>query len=62
MVTKDLSSKVPAKDIFLALSKKIGLKGGGRPELAQGTLLEKIDEESLKEKVSEALEEVLRGG
>ena len=62
MVTKDLSSKVSAKDIFLALSKKIGLKGGGRPELAQGTLLEKLDEESLKEKVSEALEEVLRGG
>jgi alanyl-tRNA synthetase len=62
MVTKDLSSKVSAKDIFLALSKKIGLKGGGRPELAQGTLLEKVDEESLKEKVYEAIEEVLRGG
>ena len=62
MVTKDLNSRVSAKDIFLALSKKIGLKGGGRPELAQGTLLEKVDEESLKEKVSEALEEVLRGG
>jgi len=62
MVTKDLSSKVPAKDVFLSLSKKIAIKGGGRPELAQGTLLEQIDEESLRDKVSEALKEVLHEG
>ncbi len=62
MVTRDLSSKLSARDIFLALSKRIAIKGGGRLELAQGTLLERIDEESLKVKVSEALKEVANGG
>ncbi len=47
MVTKDLVSKISAKDILLRLSQEIPLKGGGRPELAQGTLKNKIEEETL---------------
>ena len=36
MVTKDLTDKIKAKDIAASVSKKLGGKGGGKDEFAQG--------------------------
>uniref|UniRef100_A0A7V5XGF7 Alanine--tRNA ligase n=1 Tax=Thermodesulfobacterium geofontis TaxID=1295609 RepID=A0A7V5XGF7_9BACT len=48
MVTKDLASKYPAHKIFQKLGESVGLKGGGKPELSQGSFKEKINLKDIK--------------
>jgi alanyl-tRNA synthetase len=55
MVTEDLKDKYPADQIFIKL-KEIGLKGGGKPHLAQGSFNKKITEGEVREKLKNLLE------
>ncbi len=54
MITKDLAQKISAQKIFEAL-KPLGLKGGGKPELCQGSFTEEINPEKVKEVIKEVL-------
>ena len=54
MVTKDLQEKYPANKIFQALS-KLGLKGGGKSHLAQGSFKEKVAVEEVKKIIKSEL-------
>ncbi|PMP66287.1 MAG: alanine--tRNA ligase [Thermodesulfobacterium geofontis] len=49
MVTKDLAERYPANKIFQKLEKSLGLKGGGKPELSQGSFKEKVSVEKIKD-------------
>lgn len=53
MITKELSKKYSAGEIFKRLSSKLELKGGGRPELAQGSFKKKLTLEEIKEIIKE---------
>ena len=57
MVTKDLSDKYPANKIFQILY-PLGLKGGGKKELAQGSFKDKISIKEIKEKLRKELSRV----
>ncbi len=46
-VTKELSSQVKAGDIIKSLSQKYGGKGGGRPDFAQGSIVQEPNQEDL---------------
>ena len=48
MVTKDLANKYPAHKIFQKLGESLGLKGGGKPELSQGSFKEKVNLKNIK--------------
>ncbi len=52
MVTKDLNEKYPANKIFQVL-KDLGLKGGGKPHLAQGSFKGKAEINKVKEMIKE---------
>ncbi len=54
MITKDLAKVISAQKIFEAL-KPLGLKGGGKPELCQGSFTEEINPEKVKEVIKEVL-------
>jgi len=58
MIEKDLSSKVPANQIFKELS-PLGIKGGGKPHLAQGTLKSQVKLEDVEKEVMKFLEKNL---
>lgn len=55
MVTKDLSEKIQAGEIFKALQKELELKGGGRAELAQGSFKKKLSPEEIRKKLKEVI-------
>ncbi|MFN4196786.1 MAG: alanine--tRNA ligase, partial [Caldimicrobium sp.] len=55
MITKELSKKYSAGEIFKRLSHKLELKGGGRPELAQGSFKKRLTLEEIKEIIKEVL-------
>lgn len=48
MVTKDLLGRYSANKIFQKLSESFGLKGGGKPELSQGSFKEKVSIDKIK--------------
>ena len=58
MVTKDICEKISAKNIFEILS-DVGLKGGGKNHLAQGSFKNKIAVEDLKKRIKEFVEKTL---
>jgi alanyl-tRNA synthetase len=55
MVTKDLSNKYPANKIFQKLAESLSLKGGGKPELCQGSFKEKVSVDKIKELLSKEI-------
>jgi len=55
MVTKDLAEKYPANKIFQKLGESIGLKGGGKPELSQGSFKERVSLNKIKNLLEEKL-------
>lgn len=55
MITKELSKKYSAGEIFKRLSSKLELKGGGKPELAQGSFKKKLTLKEIKEAIKEVL-------
>lgn len=56
MVTKALSKKYSAGELFKRLSQKLELKGGGKTELAQGSFKKKLSLKEIKEKIKEVVE------
>ncbi len=56
MVTKDLSSRISAGEVFRRLSESLGLKGGGRNELAQGSFSKKVSLEEIRKKIEEVIQ------
>lgn len=55
MVTKGLSTKYSAGEIFKKLAPVLELKGGGKNELAQGSLKKKLNLSDVKSKIMEFL-------
>lgn len=55
MVTKALSQKYSANELFKRLSQELELKGGGRQELAQGTFKKRLTPKEIKEKIREVI-------
>ncbi len=55
MVTKGLSQKYPAGELFKRLSSALELKGGGKPELAQGSFKKKLGLKELKDYIREVV-------
>ncbi|NPA38910.1 MAG: alanine--tRNA ligase [Thermodesulfobacteria bacterium] len=56
MITKDLCKKVSAKEVFSSLF-DLGLKGGGKEHLAQGSFKSKVSVENLKKRIKEVVQE-----
>lgn len=55
MITKDLSERFKAGEIFKALQRDLELKGGGRSELAQGSFKKKLPLEVIRKKLEEVI-------
>ncbi len=55
MVTKGLAEKYPANKIFQKLGESVGLKGGGKPELSQGSFKEKVNPDKIKDLLKKEL-------
>lgn len=55
MITKDLSERFKAGEIFKALQRELELKGGGRSELAQGSFKKKLPLREIKRKLEEVI-------
>jgi alanyl-tRNA synthetase len=55
MVTKDLAGRIPAGEVFKGLAEKLGLKGGGRSELAQGSFSKKLSPKEIKKEIEEVI-------
>lgn len=55
MVTKDLSSKISAGEVLKELAKGLEIKGGGRTELAQGSISKKVSLEEVRKRVEEVI-------
>lgn len=51
MVTKNLANKFPANEIAKALSQFFPVRGGGKPELVQGSISKDVTPENLIEKL-----------
>lgn len=51
MITKDLSQRISAVEILKRLSQELEIKGGGKPELVQGSFPKFLSPEVIKEKI-----------
>mgnify|MGYP001773424245 CR=1 FL=1 len=56
MITKDLAGRISAGEVFKGLGEKLGLKGGGRSELAQGSFSKKLSLEEIRKKIEEVIQ------